>query len=88
MPRQWCGTSYGRIISAVLIALAVSGASAAGPALPGVRHVSTGQEFAAALSDFRIKNVLINGAWHLHTTAWLGQALTLISARRRCLCFA
>ncbi|KAK9822208.1 hypothetical protein WJX81_005892 [Elliptochloris bilobata] len=37
---------------------------------PSVRHASTGQEFAAALSDFRVRTVLINGTIVLTPELW------------------
>ena len=50
-------------------------AAAAGAPAPvsSVRKASTGQEFAAALSDFRVKTVLINGAHARDTPGRSGQ---------------
>ena len=62
MPRRPAGPRTGRLLCAALFAVACAAAAGAPAPVSSVRKASTGQEFAAALSDFRVKTVLINGA--------------------------
>jgi len=74
MPRRAPGAGTGWLVSAVLLTAVLSAAGAGGvapAAAAGLKHVSSGQEFASALSDFRVRTVLINGA---HARACTGLA--------------